>query len=111
MRVRKANVGEIFRCSAGHHYPEALLVEGQEPAHLNGTYCLVCFGARVIGRLAVPRATAVDDPFESVVETPPEEVSVAQAEEVPDPNNVQAEQPATKPKARAKRRTGTKRRR
>jgi len=111
MRVRKANAGEIFRCSSGHHYPEALLVEGQEPPHLNGTYCLVCFGARVIGRLAVPRATAVEDPFESVVETPPEEVPLAQAEEVSDPDKAQAEQPAAKPKPRAKRHTGAKRRR
>jgi hypothetical protein len=64
MRVRKASKGQIFRCSAGHHWPEALLIEGQEPSNLNGTYCLVCFGIRVVGRLAVPRADLVADPFE-----------------------------------------------
>jgi len=64
MKVKRAGKGQIFRCGAGHHYPEALLIEGQDPPHLNGTYCLVCFGGRLIGRLAVPRAEAIADPFE-----------------------------------------------
>jgi len=71
MRVRKAGKGQIFRCGVGHHWPEALVIEGQEPAHLNGTYCLPCFGIRVVGRLAVPRADLIADPF-GPVEAEPE---------------------------------------
>jgi len=71
MKVRKASKGQIFRCGVGHHWPEALLVEGQEPPHLNGTYCLPCFGARIVGRLAVPRADLIADPFEAAQAEPP----------------------------------------
>jgi len=71
MRVRKAGKGQIFRCGVGHHWPEALVIEGQEPPHLNGTYCLPCFGIRVVGRLAVPRADLIADPF-GPVEAEPE---------------------------------------
>jgi len=99
MRVRKAGKGQIFRCGVGHHWPEALVIEGQEPPHLNGTYCLPCFGIRIVGRLAIPRAELIADPFEPVEaepETPPaEEETVERAEEVPtqeaDPDSREAE--------------------
>ena len=77
MKVRRAKKGEMFRCGVGHYWPEALLVEGQDPPHLNGTYCLVCFGARIVGRLAIPRTDAVADPFEPAEAEPEQEEAVA----------------------------------
>jgi len=116
MRVRKAGKGQIFRCGVGHHWPEALVIEGQEPAHLNGTYCLPCFGIRVVGRLAVPRADLIADPFgpveaepepESGQDTPPaaeEEDPIERTEEVPegqeaDPDSGEAEGAEEQPTA------------
>jgi len=92
MKVRRAKKGEMFRCGVGHHWPEALLVEGQDPPNLNGTYCLVCFGLRVVGRLAVPRTDAVADPFEPVQAEPEQEESHASEASVgADPDSGEAE--------------------
>jgi hypothetical protein len=97
MKVRKAGKGQIFRCGVGHHWPEALLVEGQDPPNINGTYCLPCFGIRIVGRLSIPRADLIADPFGPVEAEPAvaKEETIERAEEVPtqeaDPDSREAE--------------------